>query len=144
MLCQYWLQTLFPGAQLLSLHSGASFPPVLSLCSIASTIALLRNHSTAHIWQLFILCSGAQVLSLLHQHSRQDIQHLLNLYCLEKGMATHSSILAWRIPWTKEAYGLAFMWLQRVRHDWAIEHNLHYRPIRCHYSGHILENAWYK
>ena len=25
---------------------------------------------------------------------------------LEKGMATHSSILAWRIPWTEEAYGL--------------------------------------
>ena len=38
---------------------------------------------------------------------------------LEKGMATHSSILAWRIPWTEESGGLQSMWLQRVGHDWA-------------------------
>ena len=35
---------------------------------------------------------------------------------LEKGMATHSSILAWRIPWTEEPGGLESMELQRVRH----------------------------
>ena len=37
---------------------------------------------------------------------------------LEKGMATHSSILAWKIPWTEEPGGLQSMGLQRVRHDW--------------------------
>ena len=36
---------------------------------------------------------------------------------LEKGMATHSSILAWRIPWTEEPGGLQSMELQKVRHD---------------------------
>ena len=36
---------------------------------------------------------------------------------LEKGMATHSSILAWRIPWTGEPGRLQFMGSQRVRHD---------------------------
>ena len=36
---------------------------------------------------------------------------------LEKGMATHSSILAWRIPWTEEPGGLQSMGLQRVEHD---------------------------
>ena len=36
---------------------------------------------------------------------------------LEKGMATHSSILAWRIPWTEEPGGLQSMGFQRVRHD---------------------------
>ena len=36
---------------------------------------------------------------------------------LEKGMATHSSILAWRIPWTEEPGRLQSMELQRVRHD---------------------------
>ena len=35
----------------------------------------------------------------------------------EKGMATHSSILAWRIPWTEDSGRLEFMGLQRVRHD---------------------------
>ena len=33
---------------------------------------------------------------------------------LEKGVATHSSILAWRIPWTEEPCRLQSMWLQRV------------------------------
>ena len=36
---------------------------------------------------------------------------------LEKGMATHSSILDWRIPWTEEPGGLQRMGLQWVRHD---------------------------
>ena len=35
---------------------------------------------------------------------------------LEEGMATHSSILAWRIPWTEEPGGLQSIWSQRVRH----------------------------
>ena len=34
-------------------------------------------------------------------------------------MATHSSIRAWRIPWTKEPGGLQYIGSQRVRHDWA-------------------------
>ena len=38
---------------------------------------------------------------------------------LEKGMATYSSILAWRIPWTEELGGLQSMGWQRVGHDWA-------------------------
>ena len=36
---------------------------------------------------------------------------------LEKGMATHSSILVWRIPWTEEPNRLESTRLQRVRHD---------------------------
>ena len=36
---------------------------------------------------------------------------------LEKDMATHSSILAWRIPWTEEPGGLQSTGLQRVGHD---------------------------
>ena len=36
---------------------------------------------------------------------------------LEKGMATHSSILAWEIPWTEEPGGLQSMGSQRVRND---------------------------
>ena len=38
---------------------------------------------------------------------------------LEKGMATHSSILAWEIPWTEEPRRLQSMVLQRVGHNWA-------------------------
>ena len=38
---------------------------------------------------------------------------------LEEAMATHSSILAWRIPWTEELGGLQSMGSQRVGHNWA-------------------------
>ena len=38
---------------------------------------------------------------------------------LEKEMETHSSILAWRIPWMEEPGGLQYTGLQRVRHNWA-------------------------
>ena len=41
---------------------------------------------------------------------------------LEEEMATHSSILAWRIPWTEKPGRLRSMGLQRVRHDGAIKH----------------------
>ena len=38
---------------------------------------------------------------------------------LEEGIATHSRIIAWRIPWTEEPGGLPSMRSQRVRHDWS-------------------------
>ena len=43
---------------------------------------------------------------------------------LEKGMATHSSILAWEIPWTEEPNGLQFMGSQRVGYDLATRFSL--------------------
>ena len=46
-----------------------------------------------------------------------QVQALVQEGPLEKGMATHSSILAWRIPWTKKLGELQSMGLQRVGHD---------------------------
>ena len=40
---------------------------------------------------------------------------------LKKGMATHSSILAWEVPWTEEPGGLQFTGSQKFRHDLATE-----------------------
>ena len=45
-----------------------------------------------------------------------DFTFTFHFYALEKEMATHSSILAWRILWTKEPGGLQTMGLRRVRH----------------------------
>ena len=42
-----------------------------------------------------------------------------HFHALEKEMATHSSVLAWRIPGTGEPGGLPSMGLHRVRHDWS-------------------------
>ena len=36
---------------------------------------------------------------------------------LEEGMATHSSVLAWRMPWTEELGRLQSIWSQRIGHD---------------------------
>ena len=38
---------------------------------------------------------------------------------VEEGMATHSSTLAWRFPWTEEPGGLQSMGLHRLRRDWS-------------------------
>ena len=46
-----------------------------------------------------------------------QVQFLGRKDLLEKGMATHSSILTWRIPWTEEPGGLQSMGSQRVGHD---------------------------
>ena len=42
-----------------------------------------------------------------------------HVHALEKEMATHSSVLAWRIPGTGEPGGLPSMGLRRVGHDWS-------------------------
>ena len=47
---------------------------------------------------------------------------------LEEGMATHSSIFAWTIPWTEEPGGLQSMGSQRVRHSWATQHTHTHTP----------------
>ena len=47
---------------------------------------------------------------------------------LEKEMATHSSTLAWKIPWMEEPGGLQFMGSQRVGHDWATSLSFHFHP----------------
>ena len=43
---------------------------------------------------------------------------------LEKEMATHSSIVDWKIPWTEEAGGLYSIGLQKVRHNKELDNNI--------------------
>ena len=52
---------------------------------------------------------------------------------LEKEMATHSSILVWRTPWTEEPGGLQSRGSQRVRHDWARSHTCLYSVLVTHW-----------
>ena len=59
----------------------------------------------------------AQMVKNLPAMQETRIQSLGLDNPLEKGMATHSSILAWRIPWTEEPGRLKSMESQRIRHD---------------------------
>ena len=53
-----------------------------------------------------------------------QVQSLGQEDLLEKEMATHSSILAWKIPWTEEPGGLPSLGSWRVGHDWTISFSL--------------------
>ena len=67
---------------------------------------------------------GAQLVKNLPVMQETWVQSLGWEDPLEKGTATHSSILAWRIPWTEETVGLQSVRLQRVRHDFHFHFSL--------------------
>ena len=60
---------------------------------------------------------GGQTVKNLPAMQEIRVQSLGGEDRLEKGMATYSSILAWRIPWTEEPGGIRSMELQRVGYD---------------------------
>ena len=59
----------------------------------------------------------AQMIKSLPAMQETRVRSLGQEDPLEKGMDTHSSMLAWRVPWTEEPGGLQSMGLQRVGHD---------------------------
>ena len=59
----------------------------------------------------------AQIVKNLPATKETQVQSLVQEDPLEKGMATHSNILAWRIPWTDEPGRLQSMGSQRVGHN---------------------------
>ena len=59
----------------------------------------------------------AQVVNYLPTMQETQVQILGQEDPLQKGMATHSSILAWRIPWTEEPGGLQSVGSPRVGHS---------------------------
>ena len=75
-------------------------------------------------WPL-LFCHRSHIASLVAQRLKHlpamwetQVQSLGHEDPLEKEMAPHSSILAWRIPWTEEPGRLQSMGWQRVGHDW--------------------------
>ena len=75
----------------------------------------LENHNLSLFGLLVSLV--AQTVKNLPAMQETKVQSLGQEDPLEKDMATHSSILAWRIPWTKEPGRLQFMGSQRLRHN---------------------------
>ena len=62
----------------------------------------------------------AQTVKRLSTMRETQVQSLGREDSLQKEMATHSSTLAWKIPWMEEPGRLQSMGLLRVGHDWAI------------------------
>ena len=70
----------------------------------------------------------AAVRGVMKSQTRlSDFTFTFHFHALEKEMATHSSTLAWKIPWTEEPGRLQSMGSWRVRHDWAT--SLHLRQF---------------
>ena len=91
-------------------------------------LPLVRGYSLAGLPRWWSICLPVQEMW---------IQSLGLEDAVEEEMATRSSILAWRIPWTEEPGGLWAMESQRVRHNWAIEQaftNKETSPPACWFS----------
>ena len=88
------------------------------------------SHYLSVLWTLSIYRGSlvAQMVKNLPAMWKTRVQPLGWEDPLEEGMATHSSILAWRIPWIEESGGLQSMGLQRVRHDSTTDTDI-YMPI---------------
>ena len=81
---------------------------------------ILRHRALILLLSHTHLLGWASQAAQLAQHSavqETQVQSLGQEGPLEKEMATHSSILAWQIPWTKKPGGLQSMGSQRVEHD---------------------------
>ena len=74
---------------------------------------LINNHMVYHTWGF----PGGLAVKNLPAVWETWVQSLGLEEPLEEGMATHSSILAWRIPWTEEPGGLQSIGLQRVGYN---------------------------
>ena len=91
--------------------------PIL-MHNLESRTVVLMNILAGQQWRLLLVASlVAQMLKNLPTLWETWVQSLGKEDPLEKGMATHSSILAWKIPWTEEPGGLQSMGLQRIGYD---------------------------
>ena len=73
----------------------------------------MNHHTAPFLWASLV----AKKVKNLPAVQETWVQSLGQEDPLEKGRATHSSILAWRIPWTEEPGGLQSMGSKRIGHD---------------------------
>ena len=82
---------------------------------------------STYTWGAYQVAECKRICLPMQETQETWIQSLGQEDPLEKEMATHSSILAWKVPWTEVPGRLQSSGLQRVRHDWATEHTYTYR-----------------
>ena len=113
--------------------------------SLLTTKYVIRIYSVHYMttWAYFCYASHVFVILLVSMAASLVAQMVKNLpemqeiqvwsLCwedpLEKEMATHSSIFAWRIPWTEEPSRLQSMGSQRVRHSWVSDTTTEYHVM---------------
>ena len=141
---EYWSELPFP-------FPGDIFDPGIKPVSPALAGGFFtiqppgKPHSTWHIWGLLTISWGspvAQTVKSLPAVQETWVRSLGEEYPLEKEMATHSNILAWKIPWTEEPSRLQSMGSQRVGHDWATSLSLFSQYLSSSYLYLTTKISW--
>ena len=107
--------SIAPEAGLMTVSSSAS----LFRSSLAS---LFRWQSSGFAWNFKRPWASLVAHMVKNAIQETQVQSLGGEDPLGKGMATHCSIFAWRIPWTEKPGGLQSMGLQRVGHNWGTKY----------------------
>ena len=79
-------------------------------------ILIIPRLSTNYISKIIVIRNA---LRISYRTRLSNFTFTFHIHALEKEMATHSSVLAWRIPGTGEPHRLLSMGSHRVRHDWS-------------------------
>ena len=104
---------------MLTFQSSENLGTFLSLLRGKRLVYQLPYKNWSHNFEIPSLWTSvvAQMVTRLMTMRETLVRPLGREDPLEKEMATHSSTLAWKIPWKEESGGLQSMGLQRVRHD---------------------------
>ena len=136
---QLWLWMAEVPSRLQKL-SSLKYPEML----IFSTGCLQMLLSCNLICPFYPFYPVAQTIKHLPTMRETQVRSLGREDPLEKEMVTHSSSLAWKIPWTEKHGRLQSMGLQRVGHDWAT--SLHFYPVilqlYCDIEDALSLNIW--
>ena len=92
---------------------GFSRQEYWSRAPLPSPTSYLFIHGSVYMWTSLV----AQMVKRLRTVQETQVQSLYRDDLLERGMATYSSVLTWKIPWTEEHGSIGSMGSQRVGHD---------------------------
>ena len=98
--------------------------------------------------QCKLFTDSEEAEQIIGGREKEENKNILNVTVhnfTEKAMATHSSTLAWKIPWTEEPGGLQSMGSLGVRHDWATSLSLftfHFHALEKEMGTHSSVLAW--
>ena len=100
----------------------------ITMCDPIYVQKYVSAHMKKLILKLLIVIESAEVIGIVKGNVRE----------MKKEMANHSSILAWKIPWTEEPGGLQSMASQRVGHNWAANRQMWGRGLKLFTSPSVF------
>ena len=113
-----------PRSPVLQADALPTEPPGKPICMLKGSSFLILSSLWQPAFLFFFFFVPVNLIQNMPAVQETWVQSLGGEGPLEKGIATHFNILAWRIPWTKEPGGLQSMGSQRVGHDLSMHMSL--------------------